>query len=236
VALLSSATLLVLLFGAQCWRHYQSRRLVAEWTAIRPFLGQGNPEENRYTLLAEASRWSPCNDHAHSLKAMDCETVAAEKGLFQYFDKQKLLGIAEREILEAIRLRPAEARYWAALGRIEQGLAKPQAAGTAFLQAVSLASSNGLIQRDYGFFLLLQGDVRGAAERFVAARTYYSFLDLRPMLDWLGARTQDRRLWRSLVRNQPQDLRTYAEFLRARGLTDLANQAQLEAEALEQRR
>jgi tetratricopeptide (TPR) repeat protein len=236
VAALSSAGLLALCFGVQCWRHYQSRRLTAQWTAAKPFMERRDPDERSFALLTEASRWAPWNDHTHYLQAIGYESAAAGKGLFQFLEKQRLLDHAQGEILEAIRLRPVEARYWAALGRIEQGLTHPQISERAFRQAISLASGDGLIQRDYGFFLLLEGNVRGAASRFVAARTYYPYLDLRPMLDAMGSRTDDPRLWRSIVRNQPQDLRVYADFLESRGLTGLGNEVRLEAEALEQRR
>lgn len=234
-AVIGSVLLITLLLGRQSWAHYQSLRLEARWTMDKPFIVQGDPNDSQFVLLSDAARWAPWNDHVPYLEATTCESAAAGKGLFQFYDKQRLLEHAQEDILKAIRVRPAEARYWTTLGRIEQDLVKMEVSETAFLQAVRLAKGNGWIQRDYGLFLLSKGEVREAAARFAMARNFAPMLDLRQMLEWMSSRTTDPKVWQSIVRYEPQDLRVYAAFLNNRGLSDVGSQIMREADNLERR-
>jgi tetratricopeptide (TPR) repeat protein len=236
IAVISTVLSLALLLGRQSWCYFQSQRLTARWSLNKQFLVTGDPDDSQFSLLSEATRWMPWNDGAHYFEAMTYESAALSRNFFQFFDKQRFLERAERDILDAVRLRPTEARYWAALGRIEQGLSRAESAESAFQQAIKLAKSNGMIQRDYGFFLLSEGKVQGAAERLVLAREQSPYLDLRPMLEGISSRTSDQQVWRRMVRYNPQDLRVYADFLKSRGQTNLSGQIIREAEALEKPR
>ncbi|HYK88521.1 MAG TPA: O-antigen ligase family protein, partial [Acidobacteriota bacterium] len=235
IAVLAAVLIVTLLLGRQAWCRYQSLRFTAQWTSNKPFLLRGDPDDSQLGLLSDAAHWAPWNDGVHYLESFTYEASAGGKSVFQELDRRLLLAHAEREILRAICLRPAEGRYWAALGRIDQGMAKGEISERAFLQAIKLAGTDGFIQRDYGFHLLSKGDFQGAAERFVLARRQSQSLDLRPMLEGLVSRTSDQRVWRSIVRSEPQDLRTYAAFLNSRGFVNLAIQVSGEADALDRR-
>ncbi len=233
VAVIGSTFLLALLLGGMSWRHYQSQRLTAQWLLNKPFFVRGDPDERQFVLLSEALRWNPWNDGPYYLEAATYEAAASRKNLFQFFERRRLLEHAQKAMLASIRLRPAEARYWAALGRIEQGLQRTESAEPAFRQAVMLAENDGMVQRDYGYFLLSEGRVQGAAKRFLLARSASPHLDLRAMLEALSTGTGDERVWRSAVRREPHDLRIYAEFLRRRGETEQAGRIMREADELE---
>ncbi len=235
VRVIVAVLLLALLVGRQAWSHYQSQRLTTQWSLNKPFLVKQDPDESQFAQLSDAIRWSPWNDGPRSLRAMTCESAAASKNLFEFFDKRRLLELAEKDILAAVILRPTEAGYWTMLGRIEQGLSRADISRAAFLHAIELAPNNGSLQRDYGLFLLSRGEAQGAAVRFARARHLSSYLELRPMLEAISSVTGDQRMWRSIVQEEPQDLRVYADFLASRGQMVLSGQILREAEILEKR-
>jgi hypothetical protein len=202
------------------WVRLQSVRFQEQWSRERPFLTEGDPDETKLLLLSESLRTNKWNYNARYLKARFFESGTAGAGILQVFQKRKLLDSARNEILQALSLRPFEATYWSALGRIEAASMNLEAADLAFRQAIRFSSSNGYVQRDYGFFLLSKGNVMESASRFSLARTFATGLDLEQMLAWLSAKTSDRQLWESMIRHQASDLKVYGHFLQSRGLDE----------------
>jgi tetratricopeptide (TPR) repeat protein len=221
------------LLAGRAWLRYESQNLKTSWVKEKPFLLQGDPDETKLALLNRSLRRSPWNDENHSLKATAYETAAARKSPLQIADKQRLLAQARQEIMRAIRLRPTEASYWVTLGRIAERLRDHPLAELAFRNALKLAPTDGFIQMDYGLYLLAEGEIHSAVARFILARNYSAAIDLRQLLEYVGAVTADREIWQRLVRFEPLDLKIYSGFLRSRGQSELAERILRQAENLE---
>lgn len=222
-------------FAYRAYAHCQSSHLEKQWDGIRPYPVQLTASEDRLTLLSASLRWSPLNSRAHYLKALSMEAGSARAGLFEFTLRQSLMASSETQILEAIRLEPANATYWALLGRLEAARQNFEISRFAFENALDLARTDGFIHRDFGIALIQQGDVRHAASRFLLARTYAPIIALEELLELLGRRTGDRTVWESIVKYEPSDLRIYADFLGRRSLPDLRAQFLKQAEALERK-
>ena len=182
---------------------------------------------------AQGARTSSWNDPAHFRFALECEAQAAAKGLLQFRERSDLLLTAEQSLLEAIMVRPSQASYWAALGRVRASRQKPDAAEASFRIAAELAPLNGFVHRDYAIFQLRQGQIEAGVSRLSLARVCAESLSLKELLEIVASRTGDTNEWHRLVRWQPGDLRTYADFLKGRGLTDEARAAEDAAHQLE---
>ena len=235
ITLLLLALLGACVFIQRAFSHYRGAQMELEWTRLQIRQSQKDLDEKRLSILSESLRWSPLNDRPHYLKAAAFEAESAQKGLFQFALRRELLSKAEEEILEAIRLCPVQAIYWGLLGRIEASLQNFEISERSFQQALKLARTNGFLHRDYGWALLLRGDVQAAAARFRLARTYAPGLSLRELLEALAARTSERTVWESIIRYEASDLREYAGFLAGRGLTDLGAQFLKQAVELERK-
>ena len=218
------------------WARYESLRIQQQWAKDNPYLPRTVPNQKILDPLSQALRWAPDNDRVYFLQASVYESAASAKGFLQLFKKREMLAQAEEALAQAIQLRPAEAHYWATLGRIEMARQRPDLADKAFLHAVQLARSDGLIHRDYATALLVAGNPRAAAARFTVARNYAASLSLIDMLEALASQTNDTHIWQSIIRYQPEDLKTFAAFLQRRGLTSMAEQFRAEAEQLEKAR
>jgi O-antigen ligase len=194
--------------------------------------GTAEEAEAGIEALQRAARTSPWDDRLQCLISGRYENRAAAAGLFRFAERRQLLDSARSSIRNALRLRPAEASYWTALGRIEAGLQNPKAAGAAYEQAVHVQPADGPAQRDYGLYLLRQGDIQSGLARLSLARRYSPALSLRQLLELVAGHTGDVASWRKLVRYDPDDWRTFSEFLQSRGLAEESRQARKISEAL----
>jgi O-antigen ligase len=185
--------------------------------------------------LQRVARVSPWDDRLQSLISSRYENRAAAAGLFRLAERRQLLDSARSSICNALGLRPVEASYWTSLGRIEAGLQNRKAAGAAYEQAVRAQPANGPAQRDYGLYLLREGDVQAGLARLSLARKYSPALGLGQLLELVSGHTGDVASWRKLVRYDPDDWRTFSEFLEARGLAEESRQALKISEALKNR-
>ncbi len=236
MAILLSTLILAGFIVQKSWVRYESLKSEQRWIRDNPYLPRTVPDQKLLEPLAQAVRRAPDNDHAYFLQASVYESAASVKGFMQLFKKGEMLTQAEEALGRAIQLRPASARYWATLGRIEMARERYDLAEKAFQHAVQLARSNALIHRDYAIALLVAGKPQAAAAQFTIARNYTASLPLTEMLEALASRTNDTRIWQSVVRYQPEDLKIFATFLRNRGLTSMADQFRMEAEQLEKNR
>ncbi len=215
------------------WNRYQSLKLEQKWVRDNPRLPRTVPDQEMLAPLSLALNHAPGNDRVHFLKASSYESAASGRGFLQLFKKAEMLALAEQELSQAILLRPAEARYWAALGRIEMARRRGDLAERAFQHAVRLAPADGLIHRDYGIALLVTGKPQPAAAQFAIARNFAAGLPLIELLEALGSGTGDPQVWQSIVRYHPADLKVFASFLDAHGQGAMAAQYRLEAAQLE---
>jgi hypothetical protein len=222
-------------FGWQTWAQHRSLRAADQWVRERSHLLRGDLEEGQFSLLQRALEASSWNDRAYILKASAYEEAgAAGGGLLQLFKRRGFIEQARLAALEAIRLRPLEATYWASLGRIETVARNRAAAERSFQHALKLAGANANIRRDYGNSLLFAGEIERGADLLASARKIATNLNLRDLLDTLARYTNDQNVWQRLVPDEPADLRTYAAFLGSRGLAGLESEALKRATALEQ--
>ncbi|PYV29680.1 MAG: hypothetical protein DMG09_29455, partial [Acidobacteria bacterium] len=228
VALLLAAGL----FVQQAWTHYQSLRSMEHWSRSKFYL-HGDPEESQFAFLNEAIRQCSWNDRAYFEKASAYESAGVSGGIAGIFKKNRMLEQASKTILEAIRRRPLEASYWAALGRIESGLMNEEQSDQAFRQALKLARTNGRIHRDYGLSLLYRGEIQRGPTELALARHHMPNVNLREWLDLLAKYTDDPTVWENLVHRTLEDLKTYGDFLASRGLTELATKIRKEVQLLE---
>ncbi len=234
VAAFGAILLAIAVLAHQAWAQYQSLSATDQWARERIYLLRGDPEESQFDLLQRALAWSPWNDRAHFLKANAYEAATAGGGgILQLFKTRGFIEQARLAVLEAIRLRPLQAAYWAALGRIETTARNKEASERAFQHALKLAGSNASIRRDYALCLLFSGDTQRGAEQLASARIFGPGLNLRDMLETLVKYTNDHRIWQTLVRNEPGDLKKYAAFLGSRGYSDRAAEVLKQAETLE---
>jgi O-antigen ligase len=224
------------LVAQRSWARYLSLKNEQQWVLENPYLPNTVPGQKEIALLAAAQRWSDKNDRAHFLEASVYESAASGKGFLQLFKKDEMLALAEQSLARAIQLRPADARYWATLGRIQMARQRFDLSDKAFQHALSLARLDALIHRDYAIALVMAGNPQAAAAQFTIARNYAPNLSLMDMLEALSLRTNDTRIWQSIVRYQPQDLRVYSDFLRSRGLAAMADQFREEADQLAKNR
>lgn len=218
------------------WARYESLRSVEQWTKDHPYLPQNVPQPELLEPLERAARQASANDRAYFLQAAVYESAASAKGFLQLFKRGEMLAKAEQALAQAIQSRPTEARYWAALGRIELARQHTELAEKAFQHAVYLRQSDGVIHRDYATALLVAGKPQAAAAQFTIARNYSPSLPLVEMLDALASHTSDTRIWQSIIRYQADDLKTFAAFLSGQGLTSLSDQFSAEAADLEKDR
>ena len=144
-----------------------------------------------------------------------------------------MLEQALKAILEAIRRRPVEALYWAALGRIESGLMNEEQSDQAFRHALNLARTNGRIHRDYGLSLLYRGDIQQGSTELALARHYIPNVNLREFLTLLAKYTDAPGVWENLVYHTAEDQKIYADFLASRGLNELAAKIRKELQVLQ---
>jgi len=219
--------------AVRSWNRYESLKSQQEWVRDNPRLPRTVPDQDMLAPLTTALRRAPGNDSAHFLKASAYESAASARGFLQLFKKGEMLTLAEGELSRAIQLRPAEARYWATLGRIEMARRRDDLAEKAFQHAVRLAPADGVVHRDYGIALLVTGKIQAAAAQFSIARNFSANIPLRELLEALGSKTDDMRIWQSIVRYHPADLKVFASFLDARGLGAMASQYRTEAEQLD---
>jgi O-antigen ligase len=227
-AILGGLLLLALISGYRAWMRYDSVRLQGWWLQNPPGAGA----EPDLSLLRQAGRKAPGNGTTFYLQAVALEGEAAKKRLFDFESRLRLLEGAQLAIVQAIATQPADASYWAMLGRIESTRQRYNISDEAFGRAVALSPANGYIRRDYGISLVQSGRIEQGASQLVIARTYASELNLMDLLQFLSTRTADRKIWESIVRYDPGDLAVYAGFLRSHGFTDAGDQFQKEAAAL----
>ena len=221
-------------FGRQVWVQYQSVRAAEQWSRDKVYLLRGDREESQFALLQGAVESLPWNDRAYFLKASAYEAASAGSvGLLQLFERRGFIEQARIAVLEAIRGRPLQAAYWAALGRIETAARKKEAAELAFQQALKLAGSSATIRRDYALSLLSSGAAQRGAEQLAIARIFGPNLTLRDLLETLAKYTNDERIWQTPVREEPGDLRIYAAFLGSHGLPQRGAEILKQAAALE---
>jgi O-antigen ligase len=232
ISIVCAALALSGLLAQQSWARYQSLNQEQLWVLENPFLPRAVPSQKDLALLEAAQRWSDKNDRAYFLEASVYESAAAGKGFLQLFKKDEMLALAEKSLARAIQLRPADGRYWATLGRIETARQRFDLSDRAFQHAIGLAGLDASIRRDYAIALVMAGNPQAAAAQFTIARNYAPSLSLMEMLEALTLRTSDTRIWQSIVRYQPQDLRIYSDFLRNHGLTIMADQFRAESEQL----
>jgi hypothetical protein len=226
--LLACALILAALIGTRSWKRYDSLRLQARWLQNQP----GDSGAPDLELLREAAKKAPANGKAHYLQAMTLESDAARKGLFAMQSREGLLEAASHAVFQAVAIQPADASYWSLFGRIESSRQQGGISDQAFSLAVSLSPANGYIRRDYGISLVQNGGIEKGTAQLVIARYFAAEISLREILDLLSTRTADRKIWETVVRNDPEDLNVYAGFLRSRGFTDLGNQLQKQADSL----
>jgi putative inorganic carbon (hco3(-)) transporter len=226
----AAAIAVILLMGG--YRHCRAVLQEDRWIAERPFLLRGDPENSQFQFLADSSKWAPYRDSPHYLEAAAYLAAAETKNFFEYAKRRELLADAGREIAEAIRIQPARSLNWAAFAQVEAAGGRHETAEKAFRQAIRLEKTNGAIHRNYGKFLLLRGRVEEAVAHFNISRNYPN-ADLGDMLSALMVRTRDRMIWQKVLRNQPEDYRIYAQFLRAQQMEELARQAEQQAALLE---
>ncbi len=236
VSVLSMSLVLAGLVAQRSWARYESLKSVQGWVKDHPQLPRTVPDQETLAPLSRAQRYSPDNDEAIFLQASVFESAASARGFLQLFKKNEMLDQAAELLSGAIQLKPAEARYWAALGRVEMARRRADFAERAFQHAVKLAPANGVIHRDFGIALLVAGRPVDAAAQFTIARNFAADLPLNEMLEALGSRTNDTHVWQSIVRYHPTDLRVFAAFLNARGLTSMADQYRTEADQLDRAR
>jgi tetratricopeptide (TPR) repeat protein len=232
VAIVCAVIALSGLLAQRSWARYQSLKSEKGWVLANPFLPQHVPDPKDIALLSEAQGWSDKNDRAYFLEASVYESAASGRGFLQMFKKDEMLAQAERSLTRAIQLRPADARYWATLGRIEMARGRFNLSDRAFQHALSLARLDPAIHRDYAIALVMAGNPQNAALQFTIARNLAPSLSLAEMLEALALRTNDTRIWQSIVRYQPQDLKVYSDFLKDRGLTVMADQFRAESDQL----
>jgi len=219
-------------FVQQVWTHHQSLRSMDHWSRSSFYL-HGDPEESQFALLNEAIRQGSWNDRAYFAKAMAYESAGEAGGIAGIFKKNQMLEQASKAILEAIRRRPAEALYWAALGRIESGLMNEEQSDQAFRHALNLARTNGWIHRDYGLSLLYRGDIQQGSTELALARHYIPNVNLREFLTLLAKYTDAPGVWENLVYHTAEDQKIYADFLASRGLNELAAKIRKELQVLQ---
>jgi len=232
IAIVCAALALSGLLAQRSWARYQSLKSEQAWALANPAVRVNVPDRKDIALLSEAQQWSDKNGRAYFLEASVYESAASGKGFLQLFKKDEMLAQAESSLARAIQLRPTDARYWGTLGRIETARRRFDLSDRAFQQAISLAPLDASIHRDYAISLVVAGNPQGAALQFTIARNYAPNLPLAEMLEALALRTNDTRVWQSIVRYQQQDLKVYSDFLRNRGLTIAADQFLRESEQL----